>query len=183
MTAIVIEVTDQPAIAALDRLGARIGDPDPALKAIGEALLVQVKRTFETGTDPWGRRWLPNTQATIMTYLRRQSRGKQGYFRKDGRLAAKGVATVTGKRPLIGLSHFLSGASLSYDVSNHAVTLGSSAIYAAMQQWGGTKAQFVNLWGDIPPRHFLPITRAGDLSPEAQGIIAEIIGEYLDLSV
>lgn len=37
--------------------------------------------------------------------------------------------------------------------------------YAAIQQFGGTKAQFPHLWGDIPARPFLPITPAGTLYP------------------
>jgi hypothetical protein len=47
MTVFTIEVKDSEVIAALNRLQQSALRPEPALKAIGEALLVQTRRTFE----------------------------------------------------------------------------------------------------------------------------------------
>lgn len=69
MTAFKIDVIDSGVTAALNRLATSARDPSPALKAIGEALVPKIKQTFETSTDPWGRRWQPNAPATIAAML------------------------------------------------------------------------------------------------------------------
>lgn len=171
-----IEIRDDGVTAALRQLGERAANPAPALKAIGEALLVQTKRTFETSTDPWGRRWLPNAPATIAAMLARK--GSTGNFRaKDGRLSAKGAGRVMAKKPLIGESTFLSGASLHYNVAGNELTLGSSAIYAAIHHLGGQAGRGLSI--AIPARPFFPVTPTDGISPAAQRSIAEIIQEYL----
>jgi phage gpG-like protein len=48
-----------------------------------------------------------------------------------------------------------------------------------MQQFGGTKAQFPNLWGDIPARPFLPITADGALYPAEESLIVDTLQRYL----
>jgi phage gpG-like protein len=45
-------------------------------------------------------------------------------------------------------------------------------VYAAMQQFGGTKAEFPHLWGDIPERPFLGVS-------DDEKEILEIISDYL----
>lgn len=107
MTAFKIEVKDGEVLAALNRLAAAALRPEPALRAIGEALYRQTRKTFETSTDPWGRRWAPNAPATIMAMLAQRDRLR----RKDGkdsdnwltrgenagRLNAKGAGRVMAK--------------------------------------------------------------------------------------
>jgi phage gpG-like protein len=176
MSSFKIEVTDGEVIAAMNRLADAARNPRPALKAIGEALLVQTRRTFETSTDPWGRRWVPNAPATIAAML---AKGKGNFRKRDGKLSSKGAARVTAKRPLIGESRFLSASSLHYAIGNNALTVGSSAIYAAIQQFGGKKSEFPHLWGDIPARPFLPVTASGELSPEARRTVVDVIQEFL----
>lgn len=175
MSTFKIDVQDSAVLAAFNRLQAAAADPGPLFRAIGEALVVQVKRTFETGTDPWGRRWLPNSPVTIAAMLAR----RKGNFRKrDGKLSAKGVERVIAKRPLIGESHQLS-TRIHYAVEGNTLTVGSPMVQAAMQQFGGTKAEFPKLWGDIPARPFLPVTAAGELAPEARVTVLEAFNEYL----
>jgi phage gpG-like protein len=41
---------------------------------------------------------------------------------------------------------------------NDTLAVGSNMEYAAMQQFGGTKAEFPHLWGDIPARPFLGVS-------------------------
>lgn len=174
MTAFKIGINDRAVTAALDRLAASGRNPRPALLAIGEALLVQTKRTFETSTDPWGRRWAPNAPATLAAFLRR---GSGNFRKKGGGLTAKGAAREAAKRPLIGESRFLSGSSLHYRVAGAELTLGSSALYAAIHQLGGKAGRGHKV--TIPARPFLPAAAAGVPSPEAQRAITDTIQEYL----
>jgi phage gpG-like protein len=45
--------------------------------------------------------------------------------------------------------------------------------YAAMMQFGGTKGQFPNLWGDIPARPYIGFAQ------EQEDTILEIVTEWL----
>ena len=171
-----IEIHDGGVTAALRQMGERAANPAPALKAIGEALLVQTKRTFETSTDPWGRRWRPNAPATFVAMLTRK--GSTGNFRaRDGKLSGKGAGRVMAKKPLIGESRFLSGTSLHYRVSGGELTLASSAIYAAIHHLGGQAGRGKKV--AIPARPFFPATPGDGIAPEAQRSITGIIQEYL----
>lgn len=175
MTTIKIEIRDQDVLTALDRLAAGTRNPAPVLKAIGEDLTRQVKRTFETGADPWGRPWAANKASTLAGFI-----GTFGAssFKKNGGLNKKGAVRLASKRPLIGETRQLS-TQISYHVAGGVLTVGSSMEYAAMQQFGGTRVKFPNLWGDIPARPFLPVTASGELSPDAQRTVVETIREFL----
>lgn len=85
--------------------------------------------------------------------------------------------TKAGNRPLIGAGRFLSGPSLFHRVEGNAVTVGSSAIYAAIHQFGGQAGRGKKV--TIPARPFLPITQSGELAPVAQRAVVEIVEEYL----
>lgn len=177
MTNIKIEINDTGVTAAFNRLREAALRPGPALRAIGEALYRQTRRTFETSTDPWGRRWQPNRPVTLARFAA-GFKGKAN-FKKDGTLSGKGQARLDAKKPLIGAGRFLSGPSLHHDVAGNELTVGSSAVYAAIQQFGGKKAEFAHLWGDIPARPFLPVDAAGNLAPQARAAVTEVIQEYL----
>ncbi|RUR41274.1 hypothetical protein ELY25_02340 [Vreelandella populi] len=47
-------------------------------------------------------------------------------------------------------------------------------VYAAMQNYGGTKAEFSHLWGDIPGREFIGLN--DDDEDEVLGILADHLG-------
>jgi len=152
---ITIEVHDQDVLAAFNRLQAAAVNPGPALRLIGERLTETSKRRFETSTGPNGQRWAPNSRATYEALAR-----KQGKFRKkDGKLSGGkgGAGLLATKKPLIGESKALS-TTINYRVDATGVTIFSPMEYAAMQQFGGTKASFPNLWGNIPARPFLGVS-------------------------
>ncbi len=46
-------------------------------------------------------------------------------------------------------------ASLTYIAMPDGVVWGTNVVYARMMHYGGTKAMFPRLWGDIPARPFL----------------------------
>lgn len=147
--------------------GAR--NPAPLYKAIGEDLVASTKGRFATSTAPDGSRWAPNSQATFEAYLARFS----NTTRKDGRLNTKGAGVVMGKRPLVGQSRQLA-QQIFYQVTGNGLEIGSPMEYAAMQQFGGTKADFPHLWGDIPARPYLGLS-----SQDEDAIVSEALG-YLD---
>ena len=148
MTSINIIVLTQEAEQALSDLARSLTDMKPALKAIGESLVESTKQRFVDSKGPDGVKWKPNKPSTL---ARKKSR-----------------------KPLIGESLMLS-EQIHYDViANDTLIVGSSMEYAAMQQFGGTKAEFPNLWGDIPARPFLGISDAD------QAMIEETIREHLE---
>lgn len=165
-----IKADDRPVLERLQRLQAALGDLRPALLEIGEDLQHAAMRRFETSTGPDGQRWPSNTQATMEAYLRRisgeydaktgkRTGDKKGYFLKDGRAGSKAANVLAGKKPLIGESRALS-TTIRYQVGGNTLLVGSNQPYAAMQQFGGTKAEFPRLWGDIPARPFLGVSPA-----------------------
>lgn len=170
-----VDVQDGEVIQAMNRMNQASINPGPALRAIGEALLPLVKRSFETSTDPWGNRWAPNTQATYEQFLK----GRAGTIsKKTGRITAKGSTLAINKKPLFGHSYDLF-RQFHYQVQNSSLWFYNSMVYAAIQNFGGTKAQFPHLWGDIPARPFMPVNAAGQMAPSAQAMALNIIQEHL----
>ncbi len=167
MASITVDFDDTRVQAVLDRIAAGVEHPSPLLKAWGEDLAESTKQRFATSTAPDGSTWPTNSQATFDAYLAKLSGSynkegkrtgtKKGYLNKDGRLAAKGITTITGKKPLIGLGRTLS-TTIYYRVEGDTLYVGSPQVYAAMQQFGGSKSKFPNLWGDIPARPFLGLS-------------------------
>jgi phage gpG-like protein len=147
-----INLTDTGVHAELARLVNAFDNPQPALKSIGELVVEFTKTRFEVSQDPYGKPWAPNTDTT----LRRMLHGNAKNFTKvKGRLSARGQLALSSKKPLIGESKSLS-TQFAWRLVGDGVEIRSTMIYAAMQQFGGKKADFPNLWGDIPARPFFP---------------------------
>lgn len=171
---ITIEIDNASVVAAFNRLIALGESPRPALKAIGEKVTEFTKTRFEQSADPYGVPWTPNSDTT----LRKLLHGSGKNFTKKGALSARGTKTLAGKKPLIGESKSLS-SQFHAKVLGDSVTVSSSMVYAAMQQFGGTRSEFPHLWGDIPARPFFPNAEQGlpdGLSQE----IAEILREAIE---
>lgn len=124
--------------------------PREAMEEIGEALVTSTQRRFNIEMSPTDGKWKRNRPVTI---------------------ALKGHS-----KPLKGLTGRLR-ESIRYRLqgSGKAVSIGSDLPYAAMQQFGGTKARFPHLWGDVPARPFLGRSEAD------QRTIREIMRRYLGL--
>ncbi len=180
---ITLQIENQRVLEVLARLSSGVANPAPLLRALGEDLAESAKARFATSSAPDGSRWSANTQATYEAYLERLSGSysktgqrtgtKKGWAGKDGRIGARGTAAVIAKKPLIGESKALS-TSIYYHVKGDTLYIGSPQIYAAMQQFGGTRAQFPHLWGDIPARPFLGLSDADVENIEREGL------DYLD---
>lgn len=168
-----IDINDNGVSESLRALAKRILNAGPVLKEIGEDIVDDAKRRFETSTGPDGNQWAPNAQATIESMV-----GRRGGIGKSGKINKKGAALAMAKKPLIGESGDLR-RQISYLASNNALTITSNPIYAAIQQFGGKKSQFPNLWGDIPARPFLPIYQNGTLYPKDRDKILDTLNQYL----
>jgi phage virion morphogenesis protein len=165
-----IAVDDAAVMAALQRIRARTENLGPVLKAIGEDLVGSTKQRFATATSPDGTPWARNSDVTISRYLGLSSAN----FKKDGSLSKKGEARLAGKKPLTGETGAL-GQQIHYQVNGNVLEVGSTMEYAAMQQFGGKRSDFPNLWGDIPARPFLGLSEQ-DISG-----INETVLDYLEL--
>lgn len=169
-----VEFDNAQVDAALERLADGVANPAPVLKAIGELLAESTLQRFATSTAPDGTTWEPNKAATLEAYLGRTG----GNYKKDGSLSKKGAARLAGKKPLIGESRELSRSIRKQMVGDSVVEVGTNLVYGAMQQFGGTKAEFPHLWGDIPARPFLGISDAdaAAIEREIEDYLAGLIG-------
>lgn len=164
-----IKVDSARVMSAMAQLAQAAASPRPALLAIGESLVESTKKRFETSTAPDGARWAPNSQATYLGMV--NSFGK-GNFNKGGKINARGATRVVGKKPLIGATRSLS-TEIYPALDGNVLRVGSTMKYAAMQQFGGKKSQFPNLWGDIPAREFLGV------STSDEAMIVSTVSNYL----
>lgn len=162
----IIDIADNAVQAALQALASRVANTQPVMQAIGDDIMERSKARFASGTGPDGQRWKPNTQATVAAFIEKKGGGK------------KAQAAGASKKPLIGESGDLRKEFHVNAVVN-AVTIGNTMKYAAMQQFGGTRAAFPWLWGDIPARPFLPVKQNRELYPDEQARILETIRSYL----
>jgi phage virion morphogenesis protein len=145
-----IELDNEKVQQALTRLQRRVGDIRPALKNIGEALLDSIDRRFAAQQAPDGTPWDGNAPATIE---------RKGF-----------------DNPLVGAEMSLTLRSQNiYQLDGDTLLVGNTMEYAAMQQFGGTKAQFPQLWADIPARPFIGI------SVLDEDRIIEIITDHIEM--
>ena len=120
------------ALTHLEQAGRNLS---PAFKDIGEALINSTRERFEEGKGPDGTRWRDNRPVTL--------------------------ARKKGNKPLTGETGLLS-TEIHYEADPRYVRVGSNKEYAAMQQFGGKKSEFPHLWGDIPARPFIGVSKANE---------------------
>ena len=174
MTTITIQISDEGFTAGLQRLLERGGDTSTLTFLIGQGIEERIDARFAGSTGPDGQRWKPNSPLTLAREALRLA-VSEGNRRKGGSLNKRGTERLAAKKPLIGETGTLRNqiAALA-DGAGVTVTAGAT-VYAAIQQFGGTRAEFSHLWGDIPARPFMPVTPDGDLYPtEAEAIMADL---------
>jgi phage virion morphogenesis protein len=133
-------------IENLQGIEQRAGNLRPALLGIGEIVAEGTKQRFASATAPDGQPWAKNSDVTL--------------------------ANKNGTLPLT--NDGLLADSIHYQlVADNTVEVGSNFVQAAMMQFGGTKSEFPNLWGDIPARPYLGISEA------EKAEIMELLGDYL----
>ena len=156
-----IQLRDEDLIAGLAGLQSATADLRPAWRDVGEYMVEATKARFRNSRDPDGAPWAAKSPTTLDAS---EARG-------DGRPS----------KPLIGPTRRLS-SEISYIASADGVSIGSSLIQAAVQQFGAAKGAFGATsrgapipWGAIPARPFLGIDR--DDSRNILDIVEEHIGD------
>jgi phage gpG-like protein len=174
-----IEADTAAALAELQRMEQRGEALAPLLSLIGEDIIERVKGRFAAGKGPDGQAWAANSPVTLAREALRLAVSKGNRNKGGGGLNARGQRMLAGKRPLIGEGKTLSGEANNWDVAGNGLDIYNTQIYAAIQQFGGTRGQFPHLWGDIPARPFMPVTSAGDLYPAESDAIVAAINDYI----
>ncbi|ASK20693.1 phage virion morphogenesis protein [Halomonas sp. N3-2A] len=119
-------------------------DLTAAMKSIGEEMTNRTQQRFRDKEAPDGTPWAANSPVT------EKRKGHDRVLEGESKQLAK---------------------QFSYSASSDGVEWGSLMIYAAMQNFGGTKAEFPHLWGDIPGREFIGLS--DDDEDEVLGILAD----------
>lgn len=160
-----IDIDDRQVRAALERLSRRVADMTPAMHAIGQALVEGSRDRILAGRDWTGAPFAPNSAATL--------------------------ARKKGAQPLIDSKSFVT-SRLFYQADRDSVIVGSSAVQAAVLQFGAKKGAFGEgryktgrgtfkmPWGDIPARRFFPVTESGQLDDAARRTVLDVVRAYLD---
>ncbi|UDM07822.1 phage virion morphogenesis protein [Halomonas sp. NyZ770] len=114
------------------------------MKSIGEEMVNRTQQRFRDKEAPDGTPWAPNAPST------EKRKGHDRVLEGESRQLAK---------------------QFSYSASSEGVEWGSLMVYGPMMHWGGTKAEFPHLWGDIPGREFVGLN--DDDEDEVLGILAD----------
>lgn len=114
------------------------------MKSIGEEMVNRTQQRFRDKEAPDGTPWAPNASST------EKRKGHDRVLEGESKQLAK---------------------QFSYSASSEGVEWGSLMVYAAIQNYGGAKADFPHLWGDIPSREFIGLN--DDDEDEVLGILAD----------
>ena len=133
MTDITIQIENQEVLNELDRLHRAVTNMQPAMRSIGAAVKSNIELCFRDTKSPDGINWAALSPATIAN--RRAN--------SDVPLNDTGVLKN----------------SFTVQAGAQSVVVGTNAPQAALMNFGGKKAQFPNLWGDIPARPFMPTSQ------------------------
>ena len=167
-----VTVDDRAVLAALTQLMERTSNLQPVLQVIGEDIMERAKTRFETSTGPDGQRWQPNAASTVLQAIARM--GDEARL-KNGSLSSRAQKSLAGKKVLVDTGALARQFHVSADANS--VTIGNSMIYAAIHQFGGKAGRGRNV--DIPARPFLPVTAAGELTPDDRREVLEVLEDFL----
>ena len=150
---------DAAAIAqALGELERRVSPEglQAPLTAIGELLAESTRQRFAAGTAPDGSRWAPNAESTYLGLL-----GRGDGRKKDGKVGARGVNKVMGKKPLVASGQLAGSIRYQLLPGGTGVEVGTNRFADA---WDGGAAvhQFGSRDGRIPARPFLGLSDADE---------------------
>lgn len=141
---ITINVSTEAIDRAIQDLLNKGDDLTAPMKSIGEEMINRTQQRFRDKEAPDGTPWAENSPVT---------RKRKGHGR-----VLEGASNELAKQ-------------FSYSASSDGVEWGSLMVYAAMMNYGGTKAEFPHLWGDIPGREFIGLN--DDDEDEVLAILAD----------
>lgn len=143
-----INVSSEAVERAIQDLLNKGEDLTAPMKSIGEEMVNRTQQRFRDKEAPDGTPWTANSPVT---------EARKGHGRvlegESGELAKQ----------------------FSYSATSDSVEFGSLMVYAAMQNFGGTKSEFPHLWGDIPGREFM------GLSDDDEDEVLAILADHLSL--
>lgn len=161
-----IKVNDFQVNKRLSELSAKSANLRPLFLDVGERFKILIDGYFIRQSGPDGSRWQSNALSTTANYLKERG----GYTPKGG-LNAKGKKLLAQKRVLQGITGDLR-RSIYHQAFNDSLTIGSPVPYAAIHNFGGP----FKAWGNrnlvMPTRQFMPLDKAGNLTPDARKILA-----------
>lgn len=152
--------------AALRRIIGRLQEPRDVLDALGQAVQEHIAESFDTESDPHGRPWAPLSPVTLA-----RRRGDSAQILRDNSLLMN---------------------SITRQVSDTAVTVGTKKPYATTHQFGAKKGAFGTYvgkgfggstptisipWGDIPARPFIP---GPELPDTLRDDLLDVLSAYLE---
>jgi phage virion morphogenesis protein len=148
-----IEFTIAEAADLIRGLEDRLGDLTPAMKAVGEYMLVRTRERFDDEVDPDGRRWQALAPSTVESKQRRKTKpGKRAKVRAGATDILK--------------ESFLLRDTIAYNADSTSVRVGTPQEYGVFHQSDEPRSK-------IPQRKFLGVN-AEDLAE-----INEIVTDYL----
>lgn len=145
---VTINVSTDEVERAITELLQKGEDLNAPMKSIGEEMINRTQQRFRDKEAPDGTPWAANSPVT------EKRKGHGRVLEGESKQLAK---------------------QFSYSASNDGVEWGSLMIYAAMMNWGGTKAEFPHLWGDIPEREFI------GLNDDDEDEVLAILADHLSL--
>ncbi len=153
MTNLRVEFTIAEAENLIQGLENRLTDLTPAMKGVGEYMLLKTRHLFDDEVDPDGSRWQALAPSTIASKQRRKTRpGKRARVRA-------GAADVLKES-------FLLRDTIAYNADSTSVRVGTPQEYGVFHQSDEPRTK-------IPQRKFLGVD-AEDLTE-----IIEIVTDYL----
>lgn len=175
MTNLTITIDSAQVEASLAHIAHKLDHMQPVMTAIAHDITENVRLTFKTQSTPYGVPWAKNSPVTIARYVSRFSKTTKA---GGTLLSRKGEKLWDTKQVL--LDKGLLANSIAYQASDFAAEIGvnASVKYAAMMNFGGTKAQFGHLWGDIPKRQFMP---SGQLPADWEAQLIRTVNDYLGI--
>lgn len=108
-----LKVSSDSISAAFSKLTNRTSDPRPALRSVGEFLLLRTQERFDSEVDPEGKSWAPLAASTLRSKRNRKILTESTALRR----------------------------SIVYRVSDAGVEIGTNIDYASIHQFGGAIAQ------------------------------------------
>jgi phage gpG-like protein len=151
MTNLRVEFTIREATDLIEGLENRLGDLTPAMKGVGEYMLVKTRERFDDEVDPSGQKWRELAPETIASKQRRKKKpGKRARVR-------------AGATDILKESWLLRD-TIAYNADSTSVRVGTPQEYGVFHQ-SGTKR--------MPRRAFLGVD-AEDLA-EINGIVTDYL--------
>jgi phage gpG-like protein len=152
MSDLTVQIDNAEMHARLQQLGNSVTNLQPAMRSIGQSLKSNIRLCFIDTKSPDGINWKVLSPATIAN-----RRGGSNVPLNDTGVLKNSFTVQAGAQ---------------------SVTVGTNAPQAAMMSFGGNKAQFPNLWGDIPARPFMPTAALPNQWAED---IVDIIEQHLTM--